>query len=376
MSTIGCFEPECDSEVELLCNCTSPVIYSCLKHIVKHCESSEGPHNFSSIFVKPVEGTKEAILGFLMEEKSKIEEMKANIIASFTQTLCSYKNSFKQVLKEIDSDSTKIGSYVEKIFQVQKLSRMEKDPALNLLALQSNEAVEKAKAMLTEISNNNIVLFCEIWGQIDEVIKSFHREKSKGIPYEAHSELKNIHNGFEKEGENLQPELSKYKEAIRIDLNNPDSYNGIGDIFYNEGRYEEAVKHYNDAIRINPNCSIYYRNKGNALRELGRREEAMECYKEAIRIDPNNADAYNGIRCIFYNEGRYEEAVNYYSDAIRINPNSAILYNNKGDALYELGRREEAMECYKEAIRIDPNNHYAYNGIGNIFYNEKRYEEE
>ncbi|CAG9317142.1 unnamed protein product [Blepharisma stoltei] len=70
-----------------------------------------------------------------------------------------------------------------------------------------------------------------------------------------------------------------YKEAIRIYPNNADACIGIGLIFLNEKRYEEAVNYYNDAIRINPNCAKYYSNKGNALYKLGRREEVMECYK-------------------------------------------------------------------------------------------------
>ncbi|CAG9336098.1 unnamed protein product [Blepharisma stoltei] len=115
---------------------------------MKHCQPSSNPHNFSSIFVEPVEGTKEAILSFLSEEKSKIKEMKANIIASFTQILCRYKIIFEEVLNEIDSDSTKISSYAGKIWQAQKLSRIEKDPALNLLALQPLEAVENLKKLL------------------------------------------------------------------------------------------------------------------------------------------------------------------------------------------------------------------------------------
>ncbi|CAG9311727.1 unnamed protein product [Blepharisma stoltei] len=219
MSTMRCFEPKCKREVEFLCECASPATYFCKKHIGNHCGSSSNPHNISSIFVEPVEGTKEAILSFLAEEKSKIEEMRANIIASFTQTLCSYENILEQVLKEIDSDSTKIGSYVEKIRQPQKLSRIEQDPTLNLLVLQSNEAIEKAKAIFTVISSNNIRLFCEKRKQIDAIIESFHKEKPKVISQEVRFELKTTYMNFEKEGENLDSALSKYIEAIRTHPN-------------------------------------------------------------------------------------------------------------------------------------------------------------
>ncbi|CAG9330132.1 unnamed protein product [Blepharisma stoltei] len=99
-----------------------------------------------------------------------------------------------------------------------------------------------------------------------------------------HFEFNKIDINFEKEGENLQLALSKFKEAIRIDPNHADAYNSTGLIYSNEKRHEEAIKHYNDAIRIDPNCALYYSNKGNALYEIGRREETMECYKEAIRL--------------------------------------------------------------------------------------------
>ncbi|CAG9321667.1 unnamed protein product [Blepharisma stoltei] len=37
--------------------------------------------------------------------------------------------------------------------------------------------------------------------------------------------------------------MESYKKAIKIDSNNNDAYNDIGDAFYHEKKYEEALKH-------------------------------------------------------------------------------------------------------------------------------------
>ncbi|CAG9327098.1 unnamed protein product [Blepharisma stoltei] len=261
MNTIRCYEPACDGEAELLCNCTSPVTYSCENHMLKHYKSSS-PHNFSSIFVEPVEGTKEAILQFLAEEKSKIEKIKANIIESFAQTL-------------------------------RLLSRRKKA----LECLQEAIRIDPNDAD----AHNWIGVILGNENKCEEAVK-YH---NKAIRINPNCSLYYNDKGYAlyRLGR-IEKAIDYLEKAIRIDPNNANSINNIGNILTNEKRYEEGVKQFSEAIRINPNSANYYYNKGYALKELGRREEAMESYKEAIRIDPNYPVSYSCKEFISENEKR------------------------------------------------------------------------
>ncbi len=51
----------------------------------------------------------------------------------------------------------------------------------------------------------------------------------------------------------------------------------------------EAIEAYKQAIRINPDDVEAHNNLGNAYGNIGMYEEAIAAWKQVIRIDPKNA---------------------------------------------------------------------------------------
>jgi len=39
----------------------------------------------------------------------------------------------------------------------------------------------------------------------------------------------------------------------------------MGDILFNEKRYQDALNYYNNAIQLNPNSAPYWKSKGDTL---------------------------------------------------------------------------------------------------------------
>ena len=58
--------------------------------------------------------------------------------------------------------------------------------------------------------------------------------------------------------------------------------NTSGFFFYNQGKYEDAIKDYNRAIELNPNEPFNWNNRGNSFKNLKRYEEAIKDYNKAI----------------------------------------------------------------------------------------------
>ncbi|CAG9336085.1 unnamed protein product [Blepharisma stoltei] len=179
MNQKQCSEPGCELEAEYGCQCTSPETYLCKLHWMKHCELPNRDHTFESVFLKPCEGTQEAILEFLKSKLSENQESRKNITVSFSQHLNSSEDSFENFLKRLDSESAEIKICFEKISEAKKLSKFEQDPLLKLLALQPNEAIEKIKPMLSckPDSYTNINLICSLTGEIEKIIESFIKNK-------------------------------------------------------------------------------------------------------------------------------------------------------------------------------------------------------
>ncbi|CAG9326031.1 unnamed protein product [Blepharisma stoltei] len=179
MENKRCFYANCEIEVEYVCRCTSPETYSCKAHFMTHCELRNRTHTFESVFLEPFEGTKDAILKFLTEEKAMIDEHKGKIVASFSSNIYSSETNLEDFLRKLESELEKIRCFFEKISKAKRLSKMEQDPILNLLSLCPDEAIEKLKEMIPKSKDffSSSELFCGLSDQIEKMINSFIKNK-------------------------------------------------------------------------------------------------------------------------------------------------------------------------------------------------------
>ena len=106
-------------------------------------------------------------------------------------------------------------------------------------------------------------------------------------------------NTYSKSGK-YEEAIASFKEALRIDPDNPDAYYFLGDIYHHKARYQEAIDVYKKAISINPDHYLH-NQLGRAYVALRQYKDAVASYEEALRIDPNNAEATSALERIFAN---------------------------------------------------------------------------
>ena len=140
---------------------------------------------------------------------------------------------------------------------------------------------------------------------------------------------------------------------------------GLGLVYSNDKRYEEACREYEEALKINRSSKTIWFNEGNALSYQGKLDEAIKFYDEAIKLDPNYAAAWNNKGAALKAQGKLDEAIKSYDEAIKLDPNYAAAWNNKGAALKAQGKLDEAIKSYDEAIKLDPNYASAWYNKGN-----------
>ncbi len=103
-----------------------------------------------------------------------------------------------------------------------------------------------------------------------------------------------------------------------------------GNEFYDQGKYDKAIKAYDEAIKLDSDFEVAWQNKGNALYALGKYDEAIKAYGKT------------GIKSHIIQNHDY--------------PNLAMAWEKKGDSLKDQGKYDEAIKAYYEAIQLDSNN--------------------
>jgi tetratricopeptide (TPR) repeat protein len=120
-----------------------------------------------------------------------------------------------------------------------------------------------------------------------------------------------------------------------------------GRVFFDQGRYEEALQAFDQSIQINPSYAESWNYKGIVLLLTYKCEEAIKCFEVAIALDSSFATAWNNKAGALYAMGRYDEAILACDRAIQLDPRSADTWYTKALIL-----KKEAHAAFARAREL------------------------
>ncbi|GHT69840.1 tetratricopeptide repeat family protein [Bacteroidia bacterium] len=174
-------------------------------------------------------------------------------------------------------------------------------------------------------------------------------------------------------GKSLVTMLKSIPDLVSFEPIVAKAYNNMGNAYYQQENYTQAIKCYQKGVEIDPNDAKAYYNMGNAYRQQENYAQAIKCYQEAIEIDPNDAAAYYSMGYTYARQENYTQAIKCYQKAIEIKPDFAWVYNSMGYAYAGMKKYGEAIANIKKAIEIaiaDEDKAVAnfYDSMGEIYF--------
>ena len=147
-----------------------------------------------------------------------------------------------------------------------------------------------------------------------------------------------------------------YQKMVEAYPNDERAHNLLGNNYFGQQEYEQAIDAYNSALEINPDFSQPYNQLGYAYRFLENYTEAEEAFKKYVELIPNDPNPYDSYAELLMKIGKYDESVEKYHQALDQNPNFvasfigiATNYNLKGE--YEAAR--DKLSELQEIARTD-----------------------
>lgn len=151
-----------------------------------------------------------------------------------------------------------------------------------------------------------------------------------------------------------------YLRAQSLKANDSRAVYGLGNLFSDQQRWEEAENAYRAAIRLEPNAPEPYVALsfvltqpivGAALSE--RYAEAEKMARRAIQLDNQNALAYDQLGVALELRGIIsDETLNAYKRAIQLDSEFALAYAHLGRLLRRKGQINESSAAYRNAITL------------------------
>ena len=89
--------------------------------------------------------------------------------------------------------------------------------------------------------------------------------------------------------------IASLRTAIALQPDLAFAHYSLGNLLYETGQLEAAVRAYQEALRYEPEASAHgiYNDLGVALALSGRRQEAIAAFDRALAIKPDFVDARN-----------------------------------------------------------------------------------
>lgn len=146
----------------------------------------------------------------------------------------------------------------------------------------------------------------------------------------------------------------------------------IGDAFYAQGNYSEALNYYNQTIGADPGGDYAMFQVANSYYRMNRNFEAVTQFRRMLRIYPFSRlreQAQYNIAYIYLNTGNYDQAVEEFQTVIDRFPRTewaARAQYNIGDSYYNAGDYERAIEEYTRVLEGYPGSTYILEAINGI----------
>jgi tetratricopeptide (TPR) repeat protein len=173
----------------------------------------------------------------------------------------------------------------------------------------------------------------------------------------------------------------QYLEKVAAEKNQfADVYNMLGLIYYNNSRFEDAIKAFKKAIEINPAYTEASLNLSVVYNELGQFERSSEVYavaKEGRKdaksyLDPyvkgKLANMHSGLGSIYKDLGFYSEAADEFRKALKLRPEFADIKTSLGVVLRDMKDFDSALKELEDAVRENPDYTQSRVQLGLTYY--------
>ncbi len=179
-----------------------------------------------------------------------------------------------------------------------------------------------------------------------------------------------LNRDFKKQLDNFKLLVEKYPE---------DEYAlyHLGNIYFAQQQYEEAIKNYKELIKINKNFAPVYNQLGYAFRNLEKFDAAEKSFKKYIQLIPDNPNPYDSYGELLLKMGEYEASIEQYEKALRRDSNFVASHIGIASNLIYISDYDEArllLERYYNRARNDAERGRALTTRAITFIDEDDYE--
>jgi len=151
-----------------------------------------------------------------------------------------------------------------------------------------------------------------------------------------------------------------YEDVLKLRAHDARGAYGLGNVYTDQRRWEDAEKAYRDAVEWGPKnvdalvaLSVVLVQPVTGANNAKRFADAQSFAQRAVQLDPKNAVAWDRLGVAIQSRGTFNsETEHAYRQAVELDPQFAVAYAHLGRCLRRLGKGDEAAPLYDRAIEL------------------------
>jgi tetratricopeptide (TPR) repeat protein len=134
-----------------------------------------------------------------------------------------------------------------------------------------------------------------------------------------------------------------YKTSMQLDPTSDAPVVKLANLYFAEGRHQEALMQYQKAVRLNPSANNYF-SLGQTHLAMGDYHQAESAFSRVQRMEPHAPNGYYGLGQAYNKLERYEDAAQQFKLAIEEDKDFFAAYAELGYNYADMGHMDEAQE--------------------------------
>ena len=157
----------------------------------------------------------------------------------------------------------------------------------------------------------------------------------------------------------------EFKQVTKLDKWNSEGWIRLGGLYFDNRKYDEAIKLMNQAVKQFPENFAINLIIGLSLAQTNKNEEANPFLNKAVQLKQRNINALSGYAFTLRQLGENDKAIDYLKRALLIVPNDVNLLGTLELIYNEQNKMFLSDSIYESTIIMDStnalvNNNYAY----------------
>ncbi len=163
------------------------------------------------------------------------------------------------------------------------------------------------------------------------------------------------------------------KTAARDDPANTDAYMYLGQLYYAQAKYTEAIEQFLKILGPDPANTTALYLLGSVYVDSKAPAQAIGLFRKVLQIEPENSDALNSLGYMYAEDGVHlDEAIRMIRKAIEIDPANGAYYDSLGWALYKKGMLPTSLMALQKAETYIEDE-ILYDHMGDVYKALKKY---